>query len=174
MKSHEKHRSESKKTLSISLITVSSSRYNKLKKDISFEDESYKKAVKIIKDNSHKVSLNRVIDDHIGSVRLELLNNIYKEKFDVIIFMGGTGLSSRDVTVEAVEPLLDKKMDGFSEIFRLESYKKVGTAAYLSRSIAGSIEGKLVFCLPGSPDAVITALKLILPELSHASHMANT
>jgi len=174
MKSHEKHRSESKKTLSISLITVSSSRYNKLKKDISFQDESYKKAAKIIKKNSHKVRPNKVIDDHIGTVRLELLNNIYKEEADVIIFMGGTGLSSRDVTVEAVEPLLDKKMDGFPEIFRFESYKKVGTAAYLSRSIAGSIEGKLVFCLPGAPDAVITALNLILPELSHASHMANT
>lgn len=82
-------------------------------------------------------------------------------------------VSPRDVTIESVAPTLDKEIPGFGELFRKVSYDKIGSAAMLSRALAGSISGKVVFCLPGSPDAVQTAMeKLILPEVEHIIRVA--
>src|SRR3989304_1594934 len=81
---------------------------------------------------------------------------------------GGTGAAHRDGTVEAVAPLLEKTLDGFGDLFRLLSFRKVGSAAMLSRAVAGVYRGAAVFCLPGSPDAVTLAWNhLIRPELPH-------
>lgn len=81
---------------------------------------------------------------------------------------GGTGFTKRDVTVEAVKELLDKEMVGFGELFRYLSYKEIGSASMLSRALAGSIGQKVIFCMPGSTNAVRLAMeKLILPELRH-------
>lgn len=86
-----------------------------------------------------------------------------------VIFTGGTGVSSRDVTIETLAPKFKKTLDGFGELFRALSFQQIGSAAWLSRASAGVIDGALVFCLPGSPKAVRLALeRLILPELSHA------
>ena len=87
---------------------------------------------------------------------------------DAIVISGGTGLSPEDVTLEAVEPLFDKIIPGFGELFRLKSLEDVGTAAMLSRASAGVVGRCVVFCLPGSPAAVELALKeLIIPEARH-------
>ncbi len=87
---------------------------------------------------------------------------------DAIVISGGTGLAPEDVTLEAVEPLFDKTIPGFGEVFRLKSLEDVGTAAILSRASAGIVGRCVVFCLPGSPAAVELALKeLIIPEASH-------
>ncbi|ELK22336.1 molybdenum cofactor biosynthesis protein B [Anoxybacillus flavithermus TNO-09.006] len=87
---------------------------------------------------------------------------------DVILMNGGTGFTKRDVTVEAVQELLEKEMVGFGELFRFLSYEEIGSASMLSRAIAGTIERKIVFCMPGSTNAVRLAMeKLILPELRH-------
>lgn len=87
---------------------------------------------------------------------------------DLIITTGGTGISSRDTTIEVVERLLDKKLDGFGELFRMLSWSQVGSAAMLSRSVGGLVRETVVFALPGSPSAVQIALdRLILPELPH-------
>ncbi len=174
MKPHEEHRSKGKKNVSISIITVSTSRYEKMKRNLPFEDESADTAAKIIEEAGHTVKSRKVVDDHKGLIRLEVLKSIYEDGSDVVILTGGTGISSRDVTVEAIRPLLDKELEGFSEIFRSESFKEVGAAAYLSRALAGSLDGRLVFCLPGSPEAVRLGLKLILPELPHALYIAGT
>jgi molybdenum cofactor biosynthesis protein B len=81
---------------------------------------------------------------------------------------GGTGVSPRDSTYEAVDPLLEKRLDGFGELFRMLSFQEVGPAAMLSRATAGTMGGKIVFVMPGSPAAVRLAMeKLILPELGH-------
>ena len=86
----------------------------------------------------------------------------------VIVTTGGTGVSRRDTTIEAIEDLLDKRLDGFGELFRMLSYEQVGSAAMMSRAVAGLSGGVLVFALPGSPAAVDLALeKLLLPELPH-------
>ena len=88
---------------------------------------------------------------------------------DLLVINGGTGIAPRDVTVEAVRGLLDKELPGFGELFRQVSYREIGSAAWLSRALAGTYRGMLVVCLPGSPEAAILALeKLLLPELGHA------
>lgn len=94
---------------------------------------------------------------------------------DVIITTGGTGIAQRDVTIEAVKPLLDKEIEGFGELFRYLSYTEdVGTKALLSRAVAGSVKNKLIYTLPGSTGAVKLAIeKLIKPELNHMLHELN-
>ncbi|NBK47568.1 molybdenum cofactor biosynthesis protein MoaB [Staphylococcus delphini] len=97
------------------------------------------------------------------------------EDIDVIVTTGGTGIAPRDVTIEAVTPLLDKEIEGFGELFRYLSYTEdVGTRALLSRAVAGTANRTLIFCLPGSTGAVKLALnRLILPELTHLVYEMN-
>jgi molybdopterin adenylyltransferase len=86
-----------------------------------------------------------------------------------VLFTGGTGLTRRDQTVDTLRPLLDRELPGFGELFRMLSFQEVGSAAWLSRALAGTHGELLVFLLPGSPNAARLALeKLILPELGHA------
>ncbi|MGO8971036.1 MAG: molybdenum cofactor biosynthesis protein B [Myxococcaceae bacterium] len=86
-----------------------------------------------------------------------------------VLFTGGTGLTRRDQTVDTLGPLLDRELPGFGELFRMLSYQEIGSAAWLSRALAGTYGELLVFLLPGSPNAAKLALeKLILPELGHA------
>jgi molybdopterin adenylyltransferase len=86
-----------------------------------------------------------------------------------VLVTGGTGITRRDQTVEAVRPLLEREIPGFGELFRMLSFQEIGSAAWLSRATAGTVRGALVFLLPGSPNAVRLALeRLILPELGHA------
>ena len=88
---------------------------------------------------------------------------------DAVITNGGTGLSRRDITIPTLAPLLERALPGFGEIFRRLSYDEIGSASMLSGAMAGVYHGRLVFCLPGSPEACRLAMdKLILPELSHA------
>jgi molybdenum cofactor biosynthesis protein B len=87
---------------------------------------------------------------------------------DLVVTTGGTGISRRDTTIEAIERLVDKRLDGFGELFRMLSYEQVGSAAMMSRAVAGLSGEVLVFALPGSPAAVELAIdKLLLPELPH-------
>lgn len=93
---------------------------------------------------------------------------------DAILTNGGTGLGRRDVTVATLTPLFERTLPGFGELFRRLSYESVGSAAWLSGAVAGVYHGRLVFCLPGSPDACRLAMeKLILPELPHAVGVMN-
>jgi molybdenum cofactor biosynthesis protein B len=87
---------------------------------------------------------------------------------DAVVTTGGTGISARDTTYEVVDRMLEKKLDGFGEIFRMLSYEEIGAAAILSRAIAGTVGTKFVACLPGSRNAVRLAMeKLLVPEISH-------
>ncbi len=169
---HEKHREAAPRKLSVSLITVSTSRYRELSTGRPVGDESGEIAKQMVQASGAAITSSKIVDDDVGMIRLELVKSLYEEKADVVILMGGTGLSPRDVTVEAVRPLLDKELEGFGDVFRRASYDQVGSAAFLSRATAGSVGGRLVFCLPGSPRAVETALNLILPELPHAAYIA--
>jgi len=87
---------------------------------------------------------------------------------DAIVTCGGTGIGPTDVTIETVQPLLEKEILGFGEIFRTLGYEQIGSAVILTRALAGVSRGKVVFCIPGSPQAVSLCLKkLILPEVGH-------
>ena len=93
---------------------------------------------------------------------------IARDGVDAVILTGGTGVAPRDVTPEAVEPLLDRVVPGFGELFRMLSYQDIGSAAMLSRALAGLVRGRVVFALPGSRGAVELAMeRLVLPEIGH-------
>lgn len=115
----------------------------------------------IVKDN--KEDIQSQIDSWLAS------------DIDVIITTGGTGISQKDITIEAIRPILDKEIEGFGELFRYLSYTEdVGTKSLLSRAIAGTIMNKLIFTLPGSTGAVKLAIeKLIKPELNHMVYELN-
>ena len=92
----------------------------------------------------------------------------------VIITTGGTGITSRDGTFEAIDQLLEKRLDGFGELFRMLSFDEIGASAMMSRATAGTVSRKAIFVLPGSPDAVRLAMtRLILPELGHVVQQLN-
>ncbi len=159
----KEHQNESSNDISCGIITLSDSR--NIKEDLSgdyIENEIKKrydlKSRKIIKDE--KDALLKSIEEMID------------EDIDVILTNGGTGLSERDITVESVEELFDKKIDGFGEIFRQQSYLEIGSGALLSRATAGVCKNCCIFSMPGSPNAVKTALNIIIDELPHIVHHA--
>jgi len=92
---------------------------------------------------------------------------VKKSQADAVVICGGTGIAHLDLTLEAVEPLFEKTLPGFGEIFRRQSQEKVGTRAMLTRAAAGIYHGKPVFCLPGSPNAARLGMELILAEIAH-------
>lgn len=165
--SAETHKHESRKNLSIALFTVSSSRF----RDNTLKDDSGEIAQESCKRAGHHYS-HKIIDDSKWMIRLNLLKAIYEDGHDAAIFIGGTGLSPRDVTIEAIRPLLDKRLDGFGEIFRRMSFDSIGTPAMMTRAIAGTMENRPVFCLPGSPDATRLGMDLVLKEVSHVVFIA--
>ncbi len=124
---------------------------------------------KLIKDalnEKHEVLSYSVIPDD-SKLLLSQIRNMIDKNVDVILTTGGTGIGSRDITIETLKPLFDKEMDGFGEIFRYESYKELGTGAILSRATAGVVKSTIIIAMPGSPNAVKLGLKLVLPELGH-------
>jgi molybdopterin adenylyltransferase len=163
------HKHESPKALKIAIFTVSSSRF----RDKSLRDESGDAALVLCRHAGHEC-FSKILDDDRTMIRLNVLKALHEDDVDAAILLGGTGLAPRDVTIEAVEPLIDKKLDGFGEIFRRLSYDKIGSAAMMSRAIAGISGSKPVFCLPGSPDAAETGVELVLKELPHAVFIAGS
>ena len=114
----------------------------------------------------HEIVDRRIVPDEPAEVRAFLQK--HAPDAQVIVTTGGTGITSRDTTYEAIAGLLQKKLDGFGELFRMLSYEEIGSAAMLSRACAGTIGTTIVFALPGSPHAVALAMnKLILPEIGH-------
>lgn len=116
----------------------------------------------------HAVVDYAIVKDEPAQISAKLLMWLADSSIHVICCTGGTGISSRDTTIEVVERLLTKKLDGFGELFRMLSWEQVGSAAMLSRATAGLAGETLVFAMPGSTNAVELAMnKLISPELSH-------
>jgi len=107
-----------------------------------------------IKAAGHQVADKGIVKDEVSQIREQIKAWVASGSVDVIITTGGTGITGRDVTPEAVEPLFDKKIDGFSVVFHLVSYQSVGLSTLQSRATAGIIGGVFVFCLPGSNGAV--------------------
>ena len=162
------HKAEAPKHLSFAVIICSSSRYKEFSETGRLNDPSGNLIVEILQENGHRISMRRIVSDDKTQIQRILMRALKSRKTDVIITSGGTGISPQDVTIEAVQPLLDKEIPGFGEIFRILSYEKIGSAAVLTRALAGVAKGKAIFCLPGSPQSVSLALeKIIIPEVGH-------
>lgn len=129
-------------------------------------DSSGSAIVELLTAAGHEIVARRIVRDEPAMV-LEALRSA-NGAADVVITTGGTGITSRDNTVEAIASVLDKRLDGFGELFRVLSYEQIGAAAMLSRASAGTMGRVAVFALPGSEHAVRLAItKLILPEIGH-------
>jgi molybdenum cofactor biosynthesis protein B len=145
----------------VALITVSSTRSEA-------DDTSGAELKRLFEGAGHKVALYRVVTDSVSAIRKAVRDALAMEGVDLVLTNGGTGMGRKDVTLEAVEPLLEKRADGWGDVFRSVSRAEVGTAVFLSRSVAGTVGQRWVVCVPGSPAAVRTAARrMLLPELEH-------
>ncbi|WP_373838808.1 molybdenum cofactor biosynthesis protein B [Methanospirillum sp.] len=146
-------------SVQVIILIVSTSRTEK-------EDTAGKTIQSILQGSSISVIRTEVIPDNIEIIQTSL-NQALKDA-NCIILTGGTGITHDDCTIEAVEPLLEKKLDGFGELFRMKSFAEVGTRTLLSRALGGIIDGKAVFCIPGSKNAAELATReIIVPEILH-------
>jgi molybdopterin adenylyltransferase len=153
------------------VVTVSTGRHNRRAAGEEPADESGDAAQELIEGAGGKVAERRLVPDDAKLLRSAVSRALRDPGLDAIVLTGGTGVSSTDVTIETVRPLLEKEIEGFGELFRAASYRKIGAAAALSRATAGVAKGKVVMCLPGAPDAVRTALGLFLGEVRHILHL---
>jgi len=124
--------------------------------------------MRLLEEAGHRIFEYAILPDEPDRVRERVNRWLAEDGCDGVVLNGGTGISVRDRTYEAISGLLEKTLDGFGELFRALSYEEIGSAAMLSRAVAGVARGKLVFSLPGSTAAVDLAMRrLIVPELSH-------
>ena len=151
------HRHEVPEGTKGAVITVSDTRTPE-------DDHSGGHIVQALEGKGVEIVSRVIIKDEPGEVRQEVQTRL--QDTDIIIITGGTGVSSRDVTIDALE--FDKQLPGFGELFRYLSYKEIGSHAMMSRAVLGIKEGVPIFCLPGSKNAVKLAMEeLILPEIGH-------
>jgi molybdenum cofactor biosynthesis protein B len=164
-----KHKAEAPKKLNFAVIVCSSSRYENFKARKPVDDPSGDLIIETLQKAGHSVVLRELVPDDKVFIGKIVGRAIGSEEVDAIILCGGTGISPKDVTIEAVRPMLVKTLPGFGELFRKLSFDEIGSAAILTRALAGvADQGKAIFCIPGSPQAVKLVLeKLILPEAGH-------
>ena len=155
------------KPLNIAVLTVSDSRTED-------NDTSGKTLAERLASAGHQLADKRIVPDDRYRLRAVVSDWIADPEIDVVISTGGTGITGRDGTPEAIEVLLDKKLDGFGEIFRMISWEEIGTSTIQSRALGGVANGTLVFCVPGSSGACRTAWdKLIEPQLDYRTRPCN-
>jgi molybdenum cofactor biosynthesis protein B len=155
------HKEKGKKSIRCYVITVSDTRDET-------SDTSGQTIQSCLSAQGHQTSGYRIVKDEPVQIEALLNQALASPEVDAVIVNGGTGIAPRDGTFEVVSRLLEKKLDGFGEIFRYLSYLDIGSAAMMSRAAAGTARGKVLISLPGSKGAVSLAMeKLILPELGH-------
>jgi molybdenum cofactor biosynthesis protein B len=159
MAAHEHHRHGAHAHLKIAVFTASDTRTPET-------DESGRLIKEMLERGGHTVAHYELLPDSPERIRRAAMENL--AAVDGLIFTGGTGIAPRDSTIEALKPILSKELEGFGELFRMLSYQEIGSAAMMSRALAGISNGKIVVALPGSPAACRLAMeKLLVPELGH-------
>ncbi|OZM56616.1 molybdenum cofactor biosynthesis protein [Lottiidibacillus patelloidae] len=158
----KEHRKISPRKVNCAVVTVSDTRDKST-------DKSGKLLHELLDKANHNVVYYEIIRDEKSMIETTMKNAITQPEIEAIIVNGGTGIAKRDVSIEAIQPLFDKELPGFGEIFRYLSYElDIGSASILSRAIAGVANNTAIFSVPGSSGAVKLAMeKLILPELGH-------
>ena len=162
--SSAEHRATSPASVRCYVITVSDTRTEET-------DTGGKAVAELLAAAGHMVVGRRIVKDEPADVAALVAENAGSDHVDVIITTGGTGITRRDSTFEAIDGLLEKRLPGFGELFRMLSYQEIGAAAMLSRACMGTCRGTIVVALPGSENAVRLALtRLLVPELGHLVH----
>ncbi len=159
--SSAEHRAKAPASIRCYVVTVSDTRTEET-------DTGGKAVVDLLTAAGHTVIARRIVRDEPEEVAALVKLQAAMEHVDVIVTTGGTGITRRDSTFEAIDGLLEKKLPGFGELFRMLSFQEIGPAAMLSRACAGTCRGKVVVALPGSENAVRLAMtRLLVPELGH-------
>jgi molybdenum cofactor biosynthesis protein B len=157
----QEHKANAPRSIGCWVLTISDSKTPET-------DTSGKLIRELITGGGHRVIGSEIVRDEPTEVQRVIRDACANAAVQAVIMTGGTGITSRDSTFEAVEAMLDKRLPGFGELFRMLSYQEVGGAAMLSRAQMGITRGRIVVSLPGSPNACRLALeKLLLPELGH-------
>jgi molybdenum cofactor biosynthesis protein B len=168
--SMEQHRKEAGSNIKCGVITLSDSKFEDSKENKKTDLSGAILVESLAK--KYEVAAYSIIPDESEILLSTIEGMITDKNVDVIITTGGTGIGSRDITVETLKSIFEKELDGFGEIFRYESYKELGAGAILSRATAGVYKKTLIIAMPGSPNAVKLGIKIILNELGHlAKHL---
>ena len=159
--SHEAHHASAVEAVPTAVITVSDTRTLET-------DTGGALVVELLEHAGHQVASRAIVPDDANAIAEAVSTALASDATRAVILTGGTGVAPRDVTPESVEPLLERVVPGFGEIFRMLSFEEIGSAALLSRALAGIARGRVVFVLPGSRGAVRLGMeRLILPEIGH-------
>ncbi|MBA5869563.1 MAG: molybdenum cofactor biosynthesis protein [Nitrospira sp. CR2.1] len=159
--SHKEHKHHAPRSVGCMVITCSDTRTPET-------DTSGQLIQKLLKENGHTIATYHLVKDEPDQIKARISDGVANDSVQAIIINGGTGISRRDSTFEAVDGLLEKRLDGFGEVFRFLTYQEIGSPAIMSRATAGIIKGRILFSTPGSENAVRLAMEqLILPELGH-------
>jgi molybdenum cofactor biosynthesis protein B len=159
--SQEEHKSHAPASVRCFVLTVSDTR-------TEATDTGGQEVRALLEGAGHVVTGHAIVRDDPDAVSGVVTRQLSDSRTQVIVTTGGTGITSRDGTFEAIDRLLEKRLTGFGELFRMLSFEQIGAAAMMSRATAGTAAGKAIFVLPGSPDAVRLAMtRLIIPELGH-------
>jgi molybdenum cofactor biosynthesis protein B len=155
------HREAAPESVRVAVLTISDTRTRETDTGGDVVEETMRGA-------GHEVVAREIVRDEATSIRTTLVDLLARPDVDAVVTTGGTGISARDTTYEVVERMVEKRLDGFGELFRMLSYEEIGAAAILSRALAGAVGTKLVASLPGSRNAVRLGMeKLLVPEVAH-------
>ena len=163
MSDHHKDQLASFKSVNVAVMTVSDTR-------TPANDTSGDALAKCLQDAGHTIADRKIIKDDIYQIRAILSQWIADPSIQAVITTGGTGFSGRDSTPEAIAPLFDKHIEGFGELFRAVSYEEIGSSTIQSRALAGLANNTVIFCVPGSTGACLTAWNKIIKEQLDSRH----
>ena len=165
--SQAEHKARAPMSVCCVIVTISDTRTEET-------DTSGRAIAELLTAAGHTVAARSIVKDDADLVRGTIERQLAGVDVQAIITTGGTGITSRDSTYEAVSGLLQKRLDGFGEIFRMLSFEQIGSAAIMSRACAGLVAGRIVISLPGSEAAVRLAMeRLVIPELGHMVQQAS-
>jgi molybdenum cofactor biosynthesis protein B len=166
MPADQEHKAQAPQSVHCFIVTVSDTRTDQT-------DASGRVIAELLSASGHRIEGRTIVKDDVELVRDTIVRQLANPNVQVIITTGGTGITSRDRTYEAVSAMLQKRLDGFGELFRMLSYQQIGSAAIMSRACAGLASGRVIVSLPGSEAAVRLAMeRLVVPELGHLVQQA--
>ena len=155
------HREAAPEIVRVAVLTISDTRTSETDTGGDVVEETMRGA-------GHEVVAREIVRDEATIIRTTLVDLLARSDVDAVVTTGGTGISGRDTTYEVVERMVEKRLDGFGELFRMLSYEEIGAAAILSRALAGTVGTKFLASLPGSRNAVRLGMeKLLVPEMAH-------